>query len=313
MIDDDGPNPPDTMLPVWRDRYARGWPASDEGLATMTELWDLLSREYDTDAHHAAYQSPQPHRLTIDAATQVPVSMVLLVVDVDGPDHAATPAWRGELRARAASLPGNPCGYWTRGGARLLWRIQPRPVDGWSRWYVAQLLDLHARHGILADPACRDWPHLFRVPHGMRDGERQAHGWVCGVPEAIGTWPEATASDSDRLRTAVALAAQHAGWRAAVADLLPPVQGAQEAPRARPPGSRPPTGERAIAYAVQRVLEAGQGARNRVLYAQCAWMAELAAKGEVNAADARRELGEAAAQIGLPAAEVRGVMRSAKL
>jgi hypothetical protein len=287
----------------------RGWPEHEDGRVKPTGLVDLLTREYATDAHFAAYTSPQPHRLTIEAAERVAVSMTVLVLDIDAPEHRATEGWRRDLTRRCEGLPGEPYGYWTRNGARIVYRLEPRPVAGWSRWYVAQLLDLHARHGILADPACRDWPHLYRVPHGMRDGERQAHGWVCGVPEAIGTWTEATASDSDRLRTAVALAAQHAGWRAAVADLLPPVQGAQEAPRARALG----TGERAIAYAVQRVLEAGQGARNRVLYAQCAWMAELAAKGEVSAADARRALGEAAAQIGLPPAEVRGVMRSAKL
>lgn len=297
------------LLPVLATRYVRGWPEHEDGRVQPTSLWDLLTREYDTDAHFAGYSSPQPHRLTIEAAERVAVSMTVLVLDIDAPEHRATEDWRRDLTRRAEALPGEPFGYWTRNGARLLYRLAPRPVAGWSRWYVAQLLDLYARTGILADPACRDWPHLYRVPHGMRDGERQALGWVCGHPAHVGEYREAPASDGDRLRTAVQLAQAHPAWRAAVADLLPPVQGAVEAPRTRPaaqPG-------RAIAYAVQRVLEAGPGARNRVLYAQAAWMAELAAKGEADAGDARRELGAAAVQIGLGQAEIRGVFRSAKL
>jgi hypothetical protein len=42
-------------------------------------------------------------------------------------------------------------------------------------------------------------------------------------------------------------------------------------------------------------------------------MAELAAKGEVDAAEARRALGDAAREVGLGQAEIRGVFRSAKL
>jgi hypothetical protein len=304
--------PAGPLLPVWPSRYAKGWPASDEGRATPTAIVDLLTLEYDTDAHFAAYSSPQPHRLTIEAAERVTITMSLLVLDVDAPGHSATDDWRRDLERRAATLPGEPCGYWTRNGARFLWTIE-RPVAGWSRWYVAQLLDVYRATGILADPACRDWPHLYRVPHGVRDGERQALGLVCGHPARVGAYVEAPANEGERLRAAVELSRDHPGWRAAVADLLPPVQGAQEAPRTRPPGSRPQSGDRAIAYAAQRVLEAGQGARNRVLYAQAAWMAELSAKGEASAGDARRELAAAAAQIGLSQSEVRAVFRSAKL
>jgi hypothetical protein len=309
------PHPLDAppLLPVLSTRYVRGWPEHEDGRIQPTGLVDLLTREYATDAHFAAYSSPQPHRLTIEAAERVAVSMTVLVLDVDAPEHRADEAWRRDLTGRCEALPGEPFGYWTRNGARVIYRIEPRPVAGWSRWYVAQLLDLYLLTGILADPACRDWPHLYRVPHGTRDGEPQALGWVCGHPAHVGEYREAPASDGDRLRAAVQLARDHGGWRAAVADLLPPVQGATEAPRTRPIDQGPPSGDGALRHAVQRVREAGQGGRNRVLYAQAAWMAELVAKGEVDAAEARRALGDAAREVGLGMAEIRGVFRSAKL
>jgi hypothetical protein len=311
----DAPHPLDAppLLPVLSTRYVRGWPEHEDGRVTPTGLVDLLTREYPTDAHFAAYSSPQPHRLTIEAAERVPVSMTVLVLDVDAPEHRADDQWRADLTRRCEGLPGEPFGYHTRNGARIVYRLAPRPVAGWSRWYVAQLLDLYARTGILADPACRDWPHLFRAPHGTRDGEPQALGWVCGHPAHVGVYLEAPASDGDRLRTAVQLAQAHPAWRAAVADLLPPVQGAVEAPRTRPSDQGPPSGDGALRHAVERVRASGQGGRNRVLYAQAAWMAELAAKGEVDAAEARRALGDAAREVGLGQAEIRGVFRSAKL
>lgn len=311
----DAPHPLDAppLLPVLSTRYVRGWPEHEDGRIQPTGLVDLLTREYQTDAHFAAYSSPQPHRLTIEAAERVAVAMTVLVLDIDAPEHRATEDWRRDLTQRAEGLPGEPFGYWTRNGARLLYRLDPRPVAGWSRWYVAQLLDLYSRTGILADPACRDWPHLYRVPHGTRDGEPQALGWVCGHPAHVGEYREAPASDGDRLRAAVQLAQAHPAWRAAVADLLPPVQGAADAPRTRPSDQGPPSGDGALRHAVQRVRESGQGGRNRVLYAQAAWMAELAGRGEVNAAEARRALGDAAREVGLGQAEIRGVFRSAKL
>lgn len=311
---DDAPDPyAPPLLPVLATRYVRGWPEHEDGRVTPTGLVDLLTREYDTDAHFAGYSSPQANRLTIEAAERVAVAMTVLVLDIDAPEHRATEDWRRDLTRRCESLPGEPFGYWTRNGARLLYRLAPRPVAGWSRWYVAQLLDLYARTGILADPACRDWPHLYRVPHGTRDGEPQALGWVCGHPAHVGEYREAPASDGDRLRTTVQLAQTHPAWRAAVADLLPPVQGASEAPRTRPGDQGPPSGDGALRHAVQRVRESGQGGRNRVLYAQAAWMAELVAKGEVDAGEARRALGDAAREVGLGQAEIRGVFRSAKL
>jgi len=310
---DDPPWPVGPLLPVLATRYVRGWPEHVDGRVEPTDLADLLTREYPTDAHFAAYSSPQPHRLTIEAAERVAVSMTVLVLDVDAPEHQASPDWRRDLARRAETLPGEPFGYWTRNGARLVYRLEPRPVAGWSRWYVAQLLDLYAASGILADPACRDWPHLYRVPHGTRDGEPQALGWVCGHPAHVGTYAEAPASDGDRLRTAVQLAQAHPAWRAAVADLLPPVQGALEPPRTRPADSGPPSADGALRHAVERVRASGQGGRNRVLYAQAAWMAELAGKGEVDAGTARRALGDAAREVGLGVSEIRAVFRSARL
>jgi hypothetical protein len=314
----DEPNPPDTMLPVWRDRYARGWPASDEGLATMTELWDLLSREYDTDAHHAAYQSPQPHRLTIEAAGRVPVSMALLVVDVDAHDRADQAQWRAAMRGVCADLPGDPFGFFTRGGARLLWRHEAKiasapDAETWSAWYVRALLQIAcATRFVVADPACRDWTRLYRVPHATREGERQAHGWVCGQPTRIGAWPGMPVPETMLRLEAKRLRATDDGWRKALTatwpDLMPEVV---STPAPHPKTPTRASGEGAIRHSVEKVRGAGKGQRNATLYAEARWLGTLVAKGELSRIDVEIALADAAKQAGLDAAEIKSALRSA--
>lgn len=308
----------DLALPVWRDRYARGWPASDEGVATMTELGDLLTREYATDAHHAAYQSPQPHRLTIEAAGRVPVRMALLVVDVDAHDQADQAQWRAAMRGVCADLPGEPFGFFTRGGARLVWRHEasiasPADAEAWSAWYVRALLQIAcATRFVVADPACRDWTRLYRVPHATREGERQAHGWVCGQPERIGTWPGMPVPESMIRIEARRLRAADDGWRKALTATWPDLM--REIVPIPAPAAKTPvraSGGGAIRHSAEKVRSAGKGQRNATLYAEARWLGTLVAKGELSRIDVDLALTAAAKEAGLDAAEIKSALRSA--
>lgn len=305
------------VFPAWTDRYARGWPAHDDGVAAHVPAWDLFSRGYAFDAHFAAYLHPLERRLTCDALSRVtePPRMVALVVDVDAPGHVAPPAWREELRTQARRLPGRPFVYFTRGGARIVYRLaEPFAVTGedaaraWSRFYVRALVQLACLTGIVGDPKCRDWTHLFRAPHATRDGALEAHGWASGHPTEIGPLPELDVDAADAISLAASLSARSEPWRQALVHVLPPLP----APPPAPVRWLVPRGaSKALAYADRKVRDAGKGARNGTLYASARWLGELAAAGEVDRAEAARVLVAAGVAAGLPAAEVRRTVDSA--
>lgn len=315
------PHPLDAppLLPVLATRYVRGWPEHEDGRVQPTGLVDLLTREYQTDAHFAAYSSPQPHRLTIEAAGKVPATMELLVVDIDAHDQADQAGWRSVMRGVCADLPGRPFGYFTQNGARLLWHTH-YPIasaadgDAWSAWYVRALVQIAcATRFVVADPACRDWPRLYRAPHATRDGVPQAHGWVCGHPTNFGAWQSLPVPEAMLVLEAKRLRASSEAWRKALVatwpDLVP------EAAVAPTPAPRTPTrasGEGAIRHSMDKVRSAGSGNRNSTLYAEARWLGTLVTKGELSRTDVELALTEAARQNGLDAAEIKQVLRSAR-
>ena len=166
----------------------RGWPKHHDATRYQCpELGDALACEYATDAHHTAY-APDPHaprRLTKEVLGVAPVAMQLVVFDVD--DEAAhrehrpaSDAWReGEepkVRALLEEQPG-AIAFDTRGGYRVVALLEEpvaiangADVAAWSRFYLLQLGYLSRRFGITADPACKDWQRLYRLPHATRDG-----------------------------------------------------------------------------------------------------------------------------------------------
>jgi hypothetical protein len=191
-----------------------GWPLTPESLRKRLtaehhqcpELGDALAAEYATDAHHTAY-APDPHaprRLTRKATDHAPVVMQLVVFDVDCPsahrEHkAASDAWRAveapKVRALLEAHPG-AVAFDTRGGYRVvaLLEVPVAIANGadaaaWSRFYLLQLGYLSRRFGIVADPACKDWQRLYRLPRATRDGgpspERRA---VRGDLRNPGVW-----------------------------------------------------------------------------------------------------------------------------
>lgn len=189
---------------VVRGKFARSWPEridrktgelkvlrpSDR--ADVLPLGEALERTYASDAHFAAYASPNGYRLNCEAlAHGVEVSLTCVVFDVDGPGHAATPTWRRDLRERVCALAEvHPRPFYaeTRGGARIIYtQAEPTIIrsrddaEQWSRVYLTACAYLRRRFGIEADTACRDWQRLYRAPHATRDAG--------GEPENLPAYP----------------------------------------------------------------------------------------------------------------------------
>lgn len=305
------------LVSIWRDKYARGWPHHACGAPPeRMSLVDALTLAHDTDAHFAGYQHDMPRRLTTAAPPLLssPPQMSLLVVDIDAHDGAgATPAWRADLRRRAARLPGAAYGYHTRGGGRLVFLLdEPFAIldevaaAAWSRRYVRCLLEIACVSGIVGDPACRDWTRLYRAPHATRDGVLQAHGVVCGAPGDVGFYSPPGVTFVDAISLAAALARRSAAWRQALAYVLP-------AAPLRRSTARPANianGGQALAYAARHVRHAGHGARNSALFSTARWLGRLVDEGGVSWAEAWRVLFDAATDAGLTEAETRSTLAS---
>ena len=292
------------LLPVWPTKYAPAWPRSDTGRAWRLSLCDALIARYSTDAHFAAYSHAMGLRLSTDALGQLatPPIMGALVVDVDAPSKARTDAWCADIERRVSALRG-VYGYWTQGGARLVWLLpEPRDVATWARWYVSTLVDVYAATGIEGDVACKDWTRLFRLPFATRDGVAQDLGDVCGTPETIGYWADLPVGDSDRAKARETLASLP-GWRYA----LEAPKAVTTDPVALPKGNV----GKLLARACEGVRAASEGRRNNALYAAAKWIGKLVAKGELAEQEARGELSRVAVSVGLSRSEVASVLRSA--
>lgn len=178
----------------------KGYPnATGAGRANDMSLTEALETNWPTDRH---FQAIEPWigdgavrrvnvaQLTDAQLAQAPVRMVLRVLDVDMPGHAArTAEWTEALAQAIAALPGaKPLWYTTRGGARLLWAL---PEGGflidsrakYKTWVTEQAMairQVREEYGIGADPACKDPSRLYRLPNVNRPehGEQrsQLHG-----------------------------------------------------------------------------------------------------------------------------------------
>src|SRR5579871_6282633 len=104
-----------TLVTVVLDKYARSWPAREKPLrecdrALVAELGEALERPYATDAHFAAYRTPNDCRLNRDAlAAGVIVEISAVVFDVDCPEthgssEPAPESWRREVREKVCAL-----------------------------------------------------------------------------------------------------------------------------------------------------------------------------------------------------------------
>jgi hypothetical protein len=161
-----------------RDAHVPGGAA---GEGRIVGIATALRSPYSTDVHMQAAVA-DGRRVTHDDIGAVPIVIECLLLDVDGPDHAPTDAWRAELRGKIADLievrPGG-FAYETRGGARIVYRLaapfaitSPANALRWRAAYLATCAQLEHDHGIAADVACSDFTRLYRAPHATRNPER---------------------------------------------------------------------------------------------------------------------------------------------
>ncbi len=187
-------------------RNGIGYPEGGKGAPELVDyltLEEALTRDFPGDMFLCQYSAPAlPYRLKKEVLAERSVTMVLAVFDVDDPvAHAnhvpAREEWRlGESPKMAALLEAHPGGFFyeTRGGYRIVYRLpnggieltSPEDGMGWRALYKAwvKYLDLF---GIEADIRCKDWPHLFRVPHATRGDAPEDLGTI-GDPSAVGEW-----------------------------------------------------------------------------------------------------------------------------
>jgi hypothetical protein len=200
---------PAPLIPVFASKAYRAWPKHDDGgRADYVSPAVAFARRYQSDAHFAAYSVPDTtRRLSTNAVGRVDVQLRLIIFDVDAANHAGSDEWWRSERAKLFDLlEEHPDGfiYRTRGGYRVVYQLS-RPIeirddsDRYSWWalYLAWVNYLRRRFDITADPACKDWTRLFRLPHVTRDGNVEQRDTI-GDPSDIGSWDCALSSDDMR-------------------------------------------------------------------------------------------------------------------
>ncbi|HEY3496013.1 MAG TPA: VapE domain-containing protein [Polyangiaceae bacterium] len=161
------------------------------GLADATALDVALKEAWNSDRH---FQPIEPvavaggarrlavARMTDEQLAMAPVKMVARVFDVDAfEDHSPrTEAWTLAFVRKLEALPhAKPLYYFTRGGARLIWRLpEPFVIDSraaynrWTRETECAIRMFREKYDIHADMACKDPSRLYRLPNV----EREEHG-----------------------------------------------------------------------------------------------------------------------------------------
>lgn len=134
-----------------------------------------LATHWDYDAHIASYtlegaSCPRLNKKSLPALKDEGMEprMVLMLIDLDGPDHQATPQWRASTLRAIQTLPMPTAWYETQNGMRLCWRTPELTLQEWSTQRSALARLLHA-HGIVTDPAANGWNRLMRLPNVKRD------------------------------------------------------------------------------------------------------------------------------------------------
>lgn len=228
----------DPFVSILINRFIPGWPPAEHD--HDSDHWPLskvLTLEFADDGHFAPYSRLDAHpRLKIEALPHVgTVPMVAAVFDVDcEASHKATggstekPApdvWFEAERQKLVDLLGvHPGGfvYRTRGGYRIVYRlpeafeITTETQSAWTLFYVRSCIYLTREFGIIADPACSDWTHIYRVPHATRDRDGKPETLeTIGDASNIGIWQYIPGNDAldDDITLATELGLGNATWR----------------------------------------------------------------------------------------------------
>ena len=202
--------------PIIPFQTRRAWPKyADAKLVSYLPLRVALTRSFTTDAHFAAYAMPgHPYRLASGAVghPELPygVRMVLALFDIDGHQQADVEGWWSAERPKVMALRvqhPNLLAYRTRSGYRAVGILrQPimldtsGDVEAWRQRYLTWVAYLARCHAIQADPACKDWTRIFRLPHGTREFKCPPEDReVIGDARHVGIWaPEITSADVER-------------------------------------------------------------------------------------------------------------------
>jgi hypothetical protein len=205
-------------VPIFPDQRIRGWPQNDGMVIAYRPLEYALTNRFTTDAHFAAYCVPEIARRMrlaaledIDALAQVPggIPMNLAIFDVDcelahkasgGTSEIPAPdAWWAEERSKLNVLllwHPDVFVYRTKGGYRIVfWLAEPailrsqEEAAAWTCRYAQWIAALRTRFQIFADPACKEWTRMFRLPHATREeGGLPEDRETIGDPRSIGVW-----------------------------------------------------------------------------------------------------------------------------
>jgi hypothetical protein len=202
-----------TIIP---SQTRRAWPkCPDAKPVSYLPVRVVLTRTFSTDAHLAAYAMPShPYRLSSGAVghPRLPdgVRMVLTLFDVDGHQQVDVESWWSTERPKVMVL---RCqhpdlfAYRTRGGYRAV-GVLPEPimlctsadVEAWRQRYLTWIAYLARCFAIQADPSCKDWTRIFRLPHATREPTSPPENYeVIGDARHLGIWvPEITSADIEQ-------------------------------------------------------------------------------------------------------------------
>lgn len=204
----------DPEVPVF-DRFAKGFPKHAEGeLAAYGPISEACSTAFAWDAHFAAYSCPSvERRLAEHTSFAWRPKMVLLVLDVDGPDHKWTPEWweaeKVKLRAFFRDK-GRGYAYCTKGGYRVILGLreeltltEAKDALRWRFSYLDWIAAIKRDYQIECDDKCADWARCFRLPRVRRDGVDVVPLEEINRPDRILEWRDPYISlDDPRLANA---------------------------------------------------------------------------------------------------------------
>jgi len=186
------------LVPVLSQPNLKAWPKHPEGgHVPYLELREALSRNFATDAHFACYSSPGVERRLDYGSFESPhieqlggcIPMVAAVFDVDAQESHKALGGQGDVPASDAwwldELPKlealqldhpSPFIYRTRGGYRIVFRLDApfelrnaqEARERWTPMYLTWIAYLRRQYSIVADPGCKDFGRIFRLPHATR-------------------------------------------------------------------------------------------------------------------------------------------------
>ena len=190
-----------TSTCIWYpDRHAKK-PGNSREYAQLTKAtWPQpFEAEYSSDAHfwpYLIYQNDEPTDLQVGVncfrgkpasmADNEAVKLHYVVLEWDSEDHSEmSPEDRVGFLNQLFHIPETSpahkisCFYWTRGGARLIYRLAD-PID-WSEYEAINrglAFEISKHTGYQCDPTTSQWSRGYRLPKVVRqDGKGNGRSW----------------------------------------------------------------------------------------------------------------------------------------